>query len=236
MDILQKIGLSEHESKVYTSLLSSGQSTISDISKKTGIHRPIIYKILPGLHEKGLITSHLKGKRTIYTAEPPEKLEKIFDELTKTFMATIPELAMTYKLQSQKPLIRFFDGKKGITSVFEDVVTTLNKGDVYYRYSSRKSFSKNYLSDRYRRLRDQKKIDHFIITSEVMAKEHTPLLEREMKFVPKEFDLFDQNITQIIYDNKVAFIDYNSETAAIIENSKIADFQKKIFKLLYSKL
>ena len=35
---------------------------------------------------------------------------------------------------------------------------------------------------------------------------------------------------------KIAFVDYNTETAIIIENSTIAKFQERLFKLLYQKL
>ena len=39
-----------------------------------------------------------------------------------------------------------------------------------------------------------------------------------------------------IVSDYLAFIDYNSETAMIIENNVIADFQKHIFKSFYKKL
>jgi hypothetical protein len=54
--------------------------------------------------------------------------------------------------------------------------------------------------------------------------------------MPEDIGPFDYNITQIIYGNRVAFIDYNSETAMIIESKSIADFQTRIFKSLYKGL
>jgi len=54
--------------------------------------------------------------------------------------------------------------------------------------------------------------------------------------IPKLYDLFEDNISKIIYANKVAIIDYESETSFIIENKKLADFEKKIFKLLFKYL
>jgi hypothetical protein len=54
--------------------------------------------------------------------------------------------------------------------------------------------------------------------------------------MPEDFGNFDYNITQIIYGDRVAFIDYNSETALVIESKVIADFQEHIFKMLYKKL
>ncbi len=57
-----------------------------------------------------------------------------------------------------------------------------------------------------------------------------------MKIVPRNFDLFEYDATELIYADKIAFVDYNTETAVIIENPKLAEFQKKIFKLLFMKL
>ena len=47
---------------------------------------------------------------------------------------------------------------------------------------------------------------------------------------------WQDNVIEIIYGNKVAYIDLNSESAFIIENEKIAAFQRKLFLLLYDRL
>jgi sugar-specific transcriptional regulator TrmB len=49
--ILQKIGLSERESLIYIDLLENETSTISDIAKRTNLHRPVVYSTLPVLEE-----------------------------------------------------------------------------------------------------------------------------------------------------------------------------------------
>jgi hypothetical protein len=61
-------------------------------------------------------------------------------------------------------------------------------------------------------------------------------ISREMIAIPKNYDLFDENITKLIYANKVAILDHNTKTSFIIENQKFADFEKKIFKLLFKHL
>jgi len=52
----------------------------------------------------------------------------------------------------------------------------------------------------------------------------------------QNYDQFDENIQMILYGKKIAYVDYNSESAIIIENTKIADFQKKLFKALFQSL
>ncbi len=50
---------------------------------------------------------------------------------------------------------------------------------------------------------------------------------------PKKYDLFDDNISKVIYKNKVAIIDYNTMTSFVIEDLKFAKFEAKLFKLLF---
>jgi hypothetical protein len=63
-----------------------------------------------------------------------------------------------------------------------------------------------------------------------------PRLEREMVTIPPELDEFTDDVQMVIYGNKVAFIDFNSEASIIIENAFIAGFQLKLFKMLFGSL
>ena len=236
--LLSQLGLSEKESIIYLSLLSSGQETISGIAKNTNLHRPIIYKTLPILQNKGLVTTTIKGERKYFVAEPPEKLHGLLQETERTVQNLIPELQAIYTSVEKRPTVKFLEGKKGITFVFEDILQTLKKGDVFYRYSSSQSLthSEKLLPKNYQERRDEKQLERFVITSDTIAKETKPQLERAVKTVPKQFGLFDYNITQLIYGNKIAFNDYGSESALIIENKAMADFQRQLFKTLFAKL
>jgi len=124
--------------------------------------------------------------------------------------------------------------------IFYDVVETLWHWETYYRYSSRKHDNlRGFLSEDYKKKRDQKEIQRLVITSDELKKmkeKWQNKLWREMVAIPKLYDLFEDNISKIIYANKIAIIDYESETSFIIENQKLADFEKKIFKLLFKYL
>lgn len=75
-----------------------------------------------------------------------------------------------------------------------------------------------------------------VISSSKAAIPKQKRLERDMLIIPKEYDEFNQDVTMTIYGDKVAFIDFGQENSIIIENPMIADFQKKLFRLLYKKL
>lgn len=238
IDILKKIGLNKTESAVYLSLVEMGPSTVFKISKKASIHRPLIYKALPNLEERKLVTSFLKGKHTFYNAEPPSKLEEIFNDLRNDFFEMLPELEDQYSTRNLKPIIRFLEGKEGIKNVYLDIVTILNKGDSFYRYSSAKDLkkAKSYLPKNYEKMRDNKKIERKVIMAESKADLKIKKLDRFVKSISEDVTPFDFNVTKIIYGHKIAYIDYNTETVSILENKLIADFEKSIFENLYKKL
>jgi len=237
--VLAQLGLSVHESTVYLDLLQNGPATVGALSKRAGIYRPALYKLIPTLIEKGLVSrTQTKHKQQHYRAESPERLESLFENAQQRLKEALPELASLYTNRRQnRPVVRFLEGKVGIRSVFADILTTLKRGDIFYRYSSIKELpSRSYLPPHYEEIRDKKQLERLVITNAPMAQAKPPRLERETKIVPSEYDLFNDNVTHLIYGDKIAVIDYNTETAIIIESKVIAEFQRKLFLLLYRKL
>lgn len=237
--ILEKLGLTKNESAIYLALLELGTSNISQISEKTLIHRPLIYKALPALLEKKLITKTQKIKSVVYGAEPPNRLETLFDDLKIDFFEILPDLEDSYASSEKRPKIRFLEGRDGTKRIFDDVVRSLKRNDVFYRYSSNKDGNEKkdkYLPRIYRKMRDEKKLQREVITNTQTATHKKPSLDRFAKVMPDDFGPFEHNVTEIIYGDKVAFIDYNSETCMIIESKRIAEFQKQIFQTLFKKI
>ena len=93
-----------------------------------------------------------------------------------------------------------------------------------------------YLSPNYRIAREKKKLERLVISNPISGKQKRPRLERFIKYIPSEANLFDQNIIHLIYRDRFSFINLNTEKAFIIEDKALADFQKVIFNQLYKKL
>lgn len=237
-DVLITFGLTKHETEVYLELVNSGPSLVSGISRKTGLHRPTIYKTLPRLQAKELVTVIIKGKQNFYAAESPEKLRLVYATFKGEFEDTLPELEEIYRKQQKRPIVKFLEGRKGIQFVLNDLVETLRRGDVYFRYSSLKSALaiQKYIPRSLRARRDEKGLERFMITDGLTEWQKKPNLNRAHKLLPKGSGLFDDNTAHLIYSDKVVFFDFNSETVVLIQNATIAAFQKKIFKILYNLL
>ena len=91
-NIFLKIGLSENDAIIYGTLINSGELLIMDIARLTGLYRPIVYKAIENLKEKGLIRISSVGKRKTYIAESPERLEILFKEYEKSFFDNMEDV------------------------------------------------------------------------------------------------------------------------------------------------
>jgi sugar-specific transcriptional regulator TrmB len=239
-DILNKLGLPAQSSTIYYSLLHNGPSTIAALAKNTGLHRPLIYRHLPKLTKKSLVSETKLGKRTLYTAESPVILENLMQDLQTELAETLPGLQRKYERIGSQPVIRYFQGKHGIAYVYDRLLRSAKSGEIIYRYESPVDYTRNkkYYPPLYmeRAAGPTKYIQKFVITNEKTHAKRRASLGRYSKTVPESFDRFEYDITQIIFGDKVAFIDYKTETASIIESEIFANFQRQIFKLLFNKL
>ena len=236
--LLRTLGVEKEAISLFVTLFRHGGLTVSEIAKRQKLHRPRVYILLGVLRDKGLLEEHLLGKRTLYLAVPPATLERMIETLLVSTKEMLPELETEYHKKNEEPSVVVLHGREGVTEVFRDLVNTTARGETFYRYSSEVSLEKTnkYLPREYRATRDAKKLERFVITAPRIGRGKKARLERAMKYVPEGFDLFEQNIVELLYANKVAFIDLNAETSIVIENARLADFHKKMFRLLYQKL
>lgn len=234
---LQKLGLSNDESTLYLFLLKNPLKNIGEISKTTHINRPKLYKIIPNLVESWILSEVIIGKRKHYRAEHPKILKNYLSSIEKDFSKYIPEIENLYIGWVNRPILKHYLWKSGIKNIFLDIANSLPKWWVFYRYSSRRDVENTSISwreyDEYKIIRDEKELGRYVITNQYLKDLKPEKLDKEVVIIPKSFDIFEDNITKIIYWDKVAIIDYNSFESFVIESALFAGFEKKIFKLLF---
>jgi sugar-specific transcriptional regulator TrmB len=236
-ELLVQTGLSKKEASVYTALLEGGTMSLSDISKATHINRPALYTLLPKMQKDGYVSLIQKQKRTFYQAESPERILERYTKAHEETAARLAELSTQFHtVNTERPTIKYFEGSHGIRFVFDDIAHTLPFGSTFYRYTSFQGDTKPYQDTYYMKARETKQLERLVITSEAKAAKKESKLERSVKAIPKDFDLFEDNISLVIYGHKTAYVDYSSQTAFIVESEKIARFQEKLFKLLWGRL
>ena len=112
---LKNLGLSENEAKVYMAMLELGPSVVVEISRKSQINRPTTYVQIESLKKKGLVSTQTKGKKQIFIAESPDKLELLIDSELKTVENKkselnnfLPELLSLFNSSGERPHVKFF--------------------------------------------------------------------------------------------------------------------------------
>ncbi len=125
---LQKLGLSEKETRVYLALLALEEVSVGAVSKRTGIHRRSCYDSLNSLQEKGLVSfSVLEGVKS-FRATGLDSFKALAREKELLVKELLPKLRKKKK-KEEEPTIEIFRGLKSTKSVFEDFLR--DKGKIY---------------------------------------------------------------------------------------------------------
>ena len=236
LHLLERLGLSLHERAVYMTLLDHPYLIVSDIAEKTNTHRPMVYKSLRSLEADGLVEkSYLDGKRYYYHITSPKKLRDKLNTLNTLAENTLPELELMYEKKMHTPILSIKEWVDGIRSIHADLLQSVPKWGIYYRYSSSRGEYEGksiYTPDDYESIQKKKELERIVITNVHQAKKRMDDPNREVITIPPSFDEFWDNISKIIYANKVAIIDYDSQIWWVIENEWFARYEEKLFLLI----
>jgi len=108
--VLEEVGLSKNESKIYLALLELGSVTVTQIADKTKLHRSNVYDALERLISKGIVTYIYVNDVKHYQATEPENLLNLVKEKELHLTQIIPELKLLHGLSKTKPRAQIFEG------------------------------------------------------------------------------------------------------------------------------
>jgi HTH-type transcriptional regulator, sugar sensing transcriptional regulator len=138
-EILQNIGLTEGEIRVYLALIKLGPSTTGPIVDRSEVSSSKIYNILERLIQKGLISYTIKEKTRHYQAENPLKIKNYIDKKEKSLQQQkkeinklIPELQQQMQTQKTIAEAQIYKGFKGIQTIIDNSYNSLKKGETFY--------------------------------------------------------------------------------------------------------
>lgn len=244
MDIqkqLKNIGLLNSEIEIYLYLLKEGVSSPPKIAKGTGIARTNCYNILQKLDEKGLITEQKIGQRKAYITSDPQSLLRNLDEKRKILHNIIPDLRAMQKLETNKPVISFYEGWDQVKEIFYKTYETDNglvKGIASTKelFSLDGKFFENYRKELHKRnLMFQDIVTYASSEKSVTEAKEIMKAMYETKIIPKEYK--DVPFDILIWNDYIALI-VTSEPifGTLIKNNIMASAFKMIFDILWKNL
>lgn len=242
---LTHLGLSENEAKVYMAMLELGPSVVVEISRKSQINRPTTYVQIESLKKKGLVSTQTKGKKQIFIAESPDKLELLIDSELKTVESKkgelnnfLPELLDLFNGSGERPHVKFFEGKEGILALQREFLKT-EDAPIYGITSLDNVFE---VFPEFENTYTKKRVNKKIHSRTIYTSKKGPILKesdesslRESKFIePNKLPL---GVDITIFKDKVAIVALKGKiSGTLIEHKEIADSFRAIFELVWNKI
>ncbi len=132
--ILEDLGLTNAEIKIYLALLELGTTTAGPILKKTKLQNSVVHMTLHKLVAKGFISFVKKGNVRHYQPTNPENILKFIDEKKARFEKLLPEL-LARQTQKEKQEAEIFEGFAGLKNMLYEIIRGAKKGDEYLYFS-----------------------------------------------------------------------------------------------------
>jgi len=240
--ILEKIGLTESEIKVYLALIKLGQSNAGPIVDEAKVTRSKIYDILERLKSKGLVSFITKGSVKYFNASDPNNIleylnqkEEEIEKNKKSVKELIPLLKGQYESAIESRVAEVFMGFKGMENAFNILVEEFNSNCQYYAFGAGKGENIERIQLFFERLhnrRIEKKVKSKIIFNEssrglFKSQEKSKLVDVKylIESTPAAINIYkNYTIIAILTEEPITFL---------IRNKKVADSFIEYFKIMW---
>ncbi len=241
-EILQQIGLSPNEAKIYEALLDLKEAGVSEISSRTSIHRRNAYDAIKRLVEKGLVFPILSKGENSYSPVDPQKLLELIKERETKFSDILPELQKKYEERNERQEAYIYRGIEGFKNYMRDI---LRVGQDVYFIGGKMIFLSPQIkpfSDQFFKEAKKKKIKfHGIFDAEVKKLgDEVKCFDPPYKFLPPQFSSNSVLLTfgdyVITYaDAKIKIIDEHM-TIFVLKDRHLAESYRKWFQFMFKQL
>ncbi len=233
-DVLEGIGLSKNESKVYLSLIETGSSSMSDISKKSRVHRSNVYDAVERLKKRGLICSFKKNGKLLHEAADPEKLLDMYREKETKLLDVIPKLKLDQELSQRESEAAIYEGVAANRRLLEGFLKFDDDIVAYGLPKGNTDISGLWWINNFHKKRIRKKQKMYHIYNE-NARERIKYLNSlpytGAKYLPKEYN---SPVSTEICGDEVLITSWKPPVVSIlIKNKEIAATFRSYFNLLY---
>lgn len=241
--ILEDIGLTKNEIKIYLTLLELGSTTTGALIKKTEIHTSKVYDGLERLANKGLVTHVIIANTKHFKAVNPDRLLDFLDdkknkivEQEKEIKNILPALKLKQQLVGDETEAEIFTGWQGMETVYKMLRDTLKKGDLNYVFGASKGEDeervRNFFNKHALLLSKQKTKQKIIFNESARGNIQESIKHPELTQIrhmenttPAEINIWKDNTMIVILTKK--------PTVVLIKNPKVADSFRKYFDMMW---
>lgn len=230
--VLEGIGLSQTEIKVFITILELGESKAGKIIKKCHLQSSSVYNAINSLIERGFISYIKKSQVKYYKAADPESILDYIDLKKREYLKILPELKEKQNREYNEG-VEYFKSSKGIKTIFLQMIKDSKKGDIMRSFSLENPEEyKKAREDVFRAIKQilkEKKI-----TIKGMFHEKNRYAPTKSSRMQKRYINFPMPPNTMVLNDKVAIISWSEDPSGILIHSKdIAQKYKEFFEHLW---
>ena len=237
---LTEFGLNENEAKVYLAALSLGATTVLKISKTTDVKRTTVYEIITSLIQKGLMKKEIRGFKTLYAAEHPERLENTLETKRAVLTRVLPELEGLFSLKGTESTLKYYEGLKAIENIYDELLRDLKPHDFYYAISNIAEWQGLdevfFISKHVEKRATMRVNTKLLFTNSPIAQKRLTTqknFNEEIRILP---DTDTIHVDLVVTPYKLVMFQLKQPLIAIvIENRAMIDMHKSLFEMLWNK-
>ncbi|MBP7992641.1 MAG: hypothetical protein KAZ30_03210 [Candidatus Magasanikbacteria bacterium] len=239
-EIFEELGLTPNEAKLYETLLSTGDISVSVLSVKANIHRRSIYDALTRLTQKGLVSPIFQKGENKYQAVHPDKLLEIVKEKEQKLTHVMPDLRKKYNSGQIEEAAYIYKGPEGFKNYVRELMKIKEEGYFLGAKGLLYSLSPELSKELWQTFKKNKIITYSL---------YDPLVEKYLPEVIAKEDGFKKvlspeyattGVLDIFGDRVVTFANvevgriFEDTTIFVMINRQLAEAYKTWFKLMWN--
>ena len=229
-NIIENIGLTQKEARIYLAALEIGSNPVSKIATKAKLNRVTTYDIIEKLAKRGLVSSFTRAKVKFYSATDPELVVNDFKKKVEEMETALPVLKQMNGEAANKPKVMSYESIEAIKTIFKDALSTDGEILICSNIKETELHWPTFMMD-FEKKRMEYELPLRLITINdsrgQFMREYDDEFQRTTRLIAGEANF---KATRIIYGNKVAMISFAAQTGVLIEDVEICESQKALFE------
>jgi sugar-specific transcriptional regulator TrmB len=236
--LLEGIGLTKGEIKVYLTLLNIGETTTGRIIKESGVSGSKTYVILEKLIQKGFVNYIIKGKTKYFNTTSPTRILNYIDKKNKEMETKkeeikkiIPNFLKIKKEESLKSSTTIYEGYNGIKTAIYETIENKNKDDEWLAFGIGLKLSENLtnLWNNFNKTLYNKKIKTKLLFANSSAKKQI----KPNKFMETRIMTNDALAPISIFNDIIIIYNWKEPSVVKIKDAEIANSFRVFFYNLW---
>ena len=233
-EILQSLGFTQAEAKVYLALLELGSSKVGGVIERSGLQSSTIHNTLHSLIDKGFVTYVLKGKIKTYQAVDPELILKEYKEKEKRFEESLPKLKEMQKISEERQEAEIYVGTKGIMTMLNQLIEKTRPDDPYYFFAVDVSGLNKEIQEFFERYDAKRKAKRLRVKG--LARKELRSFFEKRRFIKMRYVDFPIPSNISICNDKMALISWGEKPyGVLVESRQIIKSQINFFNELWER-